>query len=63
MAILTCPTCGKPFDSERTAAIPFCSRRCQQIDLGRWLNEEHGMPIEREDGMEELPDPPESSFN
>jgi len=20
---------------------PFCSTRCQQIDLGRWLNEEY----------------------
>jgi uncharacterized protein len=29
-----CPICGKPA-SERHR--PFCSPRCAQIDLGRWL--------------------------
>jgi endogenous inhibitor of DNA gyrase (YacG/DUF329 family) len=24
--------------------MPFCSRRCQQIDLARWLNEEYSAP-------------------
>jgi endogenous inhibitor of DNA gyrase (YacG/DUF329 family) len=45
MAILRCPTCGKQFDSEQTRAMPFCSERCRQIDLGRWLNEEIGLPL------------------
>ena len=31
---LTCPICGKP---EAPAARPFCSKRCADIDLGRWL--------------------------
>lgn len=33
-----CPTCGHP-----TAARfrPFCSRRCADIDLGRWLRGEY----------------------
>jgi endogenous inhibitor of DNA gyrase (YacG/DUF329 family) len=31
-----CPTCGK----EVVAAYrPFCSKRCADIDLGRWLKE------------------------
>ena len=26
--------------------MPFCSRRCQQIDLGMWLTESYGIPYE-----------------
>jgi uncharacterized protein len=29
-----CPICGKPVTHEHR---PFCSGRCRQIDLGRWL--------------------------
>jgi uncharacterized protein len=29
-----CPICGKPV---RPQHRPFCSARCAQIDLGRWL--------------------------
>ena len=29
-----CPICKKPSDD---AAKPFCSKRCADIDLGRWL--------------------------
>lgn len=29
-----CPLCGKP-TAERFR--PFCSRRCADVDLGRWL--------------------------
>ena len=48
MARLVCPTCEQPFDSERSAALPFCSERCRLVDLGRWLNEDYGLPIEPE---------------
>lgn len=24
--------------------MPFCSERCRQIDLGRWLREQHTVP-------------------
>jgi endogenous inhibitor of DNA gyrase (YacG/DUF329 family) len=34
--------------------MPFCSRRCQQIDLGRWFNEEIGLPVEDIDPDEEV---------
>jgi endogenous inhibitor of DNA gyrase (YacG/DUF329 family) len=30
-----CPICGKP---ALTAHRPFCSPRCRNIDLGRWLH-------------------------
>ena len=29
-----CPICGKPVEE---AFRPFCSRRCKDVDLGRWL--------------------------
>ena len=44
MPTIKCPTCGKAFDSEQSEAMPFCSVRCQQIDLGRWLGEQYGLP-------------------
>lgn len=34
----TCAICGKP-PSPRYR--PFCSKRCADIDLGRWLGEDY----------------------
>ena len=31
-----CPICGKPADDK---VKPFCSTRCRQVDLNRWLSE------------------------
>lgn len=45
-----CPICGKPRTQEYR---PFCSRRCADIDLGRWLNGVYvvpGCPASDEDG-------------
>ncbi|MEO1614609.1 MAG: DNA gyrase inhibitor YacG [Planctomycetota bacterium] len=39
-----CPTCGKRFIMDETDAPPFCCQRCKLIDLGRWLDEEIGIP-------------------
>jgi endogenous inhibitor of DNA gyrase (YacG/DUF329 family) len=36
-----CPICGKPIDP---AFRPFCSKRCADVDLGRWLNESYVVP-------------------
>ena len=41
-----CPTCGEGVNLQTTASPPFCSRRCQMIDLGRWLDEDIGVPFE-----------------
>ncbi len=30
-----CPNCG---DAAIEAYTPFCSRRCAEVDLGRWFN-------------------------
>lgn len=50
---LTCPTCQKTFDPAFSPAMPFCSPRCQQVDLGRWLNEEIGLPVASSDEDED----------
>jgi len=36
-----CPICGKPAADRFT---PFCSARCRQIDLHRWLGEVYVVP-------------------
>jgi endogenous inhibitor of DNA gyrase (YacG/DUF329 family) len=28
---------------------PFCSRRCADIDLGRWFGEEYRIPVPTQD--------------
>ena len=38
-----CPICGKPATPQRR---PFCSARCAQIDLGRWLKGNYSLPTE-----------------
>jgi endogenous inhibitor of DNA gyrase (YacG/DUF329 family) len=45
-----CPICGKPADP---AFKPFCSKRCADIDLNRWLSGVYAVPVqadEDEDG-------------
>ena len=50
-----CPICGKPaIDRYR----PFCSRRCADIDLNRWLSGVYAVPV-RDDEDEDGP-PPQS---
>ncbi|MGB7345452.1 MAG: DNA gyrase inhibitor YacG [Pirellulaceae bacterium] len=43
---MVCSTCGRDFLLDETEAPPFCSQRCRMIDLGRWLDEEIGVPHE-----------------
>jgi endogenous inhibitor of DNA gyrase (YacG/DUF329 family) len=38
-----CPICGKPSAPDRR---PFCSKRCAEIDLGRWLKGAYTVPGE-----------------
>jgi len=43
---LTCSTCGRKFLLDETETPPFCSERCKLVDLGRWMEEEIGLPHE-----------------
>ena len=40
-AIRKCPVCGKPRSEEHT---PFCSTRCRDRDLVRWLDDGYVLP-------------------
>ncbi|MBB6428453.1 DNA gyrase inhibitor YacG [Algisphaera agarilytica] len=45
-----CPTCKTPV-TENAKTFPFCSARCQTIDLGRWFGKSYKVsrPIEQSD--------------
>ncbi len=39
---VACPICGEPAEYGPTNPCrPFCSRRCQLIDLGQWAAEDY----------------------
>lgn len=42
-AALKCPECGGPVDPT-SEHRPFCSARCRQLDLGRWLRGGYAIP-------------------
>lgn len=45
-----CPICGKP-TSERYR--PFCSKRCADVDLARWLGGGYAIPGGNQDADED----------
>jgi len=38
---MSCPICKKPPEK---AFRPFCSRRCADLDLGRWMMGSYAIP-------------------
>jgi endogenous inhibitor of DNA gyrase (YacG/DUF329 family) len=49
-----CPTCGAP---QVAAFKPFCSKRCAQVDLHRWLSGAYAIPVVETDSSDaERPD-------
>jgi uncharacterized protein len=50
-----CPICGKLTDA---VIRPFCSKRCADIDLNRWLSGVYAVPV-REEEDEDGERPPE----
>jgi hypothetical protein len=46
---MSCPICGKAADAKYR---PFCSRRCADVDLGRWLTGGYALPVTDEDEVE-----------
>jgi uncharacterized protein len=47
-----CVICGKP---QAEGLAPFCSRRCADVDLNRWLTGVYAIPSAEED-QEPSPD-------
>ena len=41
-----CPICRRPLgeDAQELRFRPFCSRRCADLDLGRWLKGSYAIP-------------------
>ena len=52
---MTCPICTKASDANYR---PFCSRRCADIDLGKWLTERYIVPPAQEGDVPEPDDKP-----
>ena len=45
-----CAICGKPQDGRFS---PFCSKRCADVDLGRWFSGRYAIAAEEESEPEE----------
>jgi uncharacterized protein len=48
-----CPICGKP---SVEATRPFCSRRCADVDLNRWLSGAYATPVTEDEEEDERRD-------
>jgi endogenous inhibitor of DNA gyrase (YacG/DUF329 family) len=46
MKTMRCSLCGTTIAPDHHPHTPFCSRRCQELDLHRWLDERYGLPWE-----------------
>jgi len=51
-----CAICGRlvSYEGPLPARYPFCSDRCQLVDLGRWLSERYS--IDRDLTPEDIPE-------
>ncbi len=54
---MSCPICG---EDTQQAFRPFCSKRCADIDLAKWLNGSYAVPSQREEDAETNSEPTES---
>jgi len=45
-----CAICGRPATPEYR---PFCTRRCADVDLGRWLRGSYAIPVKPGEDDEE----------
>ncbi|WP_322892254.1 MULTISPECIES: DNA gyrase inhibitor YacG [unclassified Yoonia] len=53
---MACPICNRPTEK---AYRPFCSRRCADVDLGKWLTGSYAIPAGRDDAEDDDPDLPQ----
>lgn len=50
---MSCPICEKDTDAKYR---PFCSKRCADVDLGKWFNGSYAVPSTDPDDAEEAID-------
>lgn len=51
-----CPICAKPPDGRYR---PFCSRRCADVDLQRWLTGGYATPAQEDESAPEVDSEPD----
>jgi len=53
---MTCPICNRKPDEKYK---PFCSRRCADVDLGKWLTGSYAIPAQAidDENPKDLNDP------
>jgi hypothetical protein len=49
-----CPECGRPSARE---TFPFCSPRCKDVDLNRWLSGAYAIPVRDDEEEDAVPGP------
>jgi len=50
---MTCPICSRHSDPKYR---PFCSKRCADVDLAKWLGGGYAIPSEDPDDYDEVMD-------
>ncbi len=50
---MTCPICHKDTDPKYR---PFCSKRCADVDLGKWLTGSYAVPADTPEDLDEAAD-------
>ncbi|MFU1477294.1 DNA gyrase inhibitor YacG [Roseovarius sp. C7] len=50
---MSCPICEKATDPQFR---PFCSKRCADVDLAKWLSGSYAIPSDDPEDMEEALD-------
>jgi len=48
---MACPICDKPTEAKFR---PFCSKRCADVDLGKWFSGGYAIPADDPEDAEEL---------
>lgn len=48
---MPCPICDRPTEKDWR---PFCSKRCADRDLGKWLTGAYAIPADEPEDAEEL---------
>jgi uncharacterized protein len=58
--LVKCPTCRKETPYDGNPYRPFCSERCQLIDLGEWAQEKFAIPDENDKPKDSDPESTEN---
>lgn len=57
---MNCPICGEETDKN---VRPFCSKRCADIDLGRWMTGSYALPSNDPEDAERVIEEMEQEFS